>query len=73
MSDADIQRLKEAVERGEVIWICGPEARIVHHVTTHADEPSEIAVFTGIGTQAGNYVALYNCTLSDFVEARPIQ
>lgn len=60
MNNAEVETLKKAVARGNVVWMKDNECLKVTKIENYEPEPSECA-FLSVG-----YVALYNCELSEF-------
>lgn len=64
MNDKQIEILKEAISRGIVQW--NPDSRNARQVVKVSKHVEEGEGLCGIFAN-GEYVALYNCDLSDFV------
>lgn len=74
MTDAEIEALSHLVKVGEVVyWIADRTARQVVSVSAnvHDSEPGKVAWLKG--PPSGQYIALYNAELSDFIRAEVIR
>lgn len=72
MSPQEIETLQDVLVRypGQLHWQDGDTCRCVERITWWTGEPSKVAVLGKLAN--GDYVALYNSDMAEFVLVTPI-